>query len=417
MGLPLGKAVPPSPASHLVRRLAAAAVAALALSACQDPAGVGLGLIDESQPTPSAISVPLAELDTLQNRVSTIGIASASADPTQARVLIGSVVDPTFGDASAVAYIDFIQPTMPSGTEASDVRSVWLELRRDYVYGDTTTALPVELRPISGTWEADTDYPVDTLFSVGNVLSTTTVTMADTLRRFDLPSSWVSSNAATLVGASFTDTFEGFALQAPSTFSPAPGAIYGFGTFSSAGSGLRVALPDDTLFFPLSEVFSSITTTPPPAQPDILPVRATSRASLRFTAPIDTAAVRPPLSRAALRLPLETAYTEQGTFVRPLAAAGLLFGIRSQGGEESRTSLGTVVISDGVALLSNASFLTTRLQAVLLGTEVPFTRYELIPIASLTTNAASLSILPVRLPTVGSDEVPHLTLTVVGSNT
>jgi len=401
-----------------VRRLVAAAVAALALSACQDPAGVGLGLIDDDLSNPKAIQVPLADLDTLQNQVAAIGIASASAAAPQSRVLVGSVTDATFGDAQATAYIDFLQPTtIPSGTEASDVRSVWLELRRNYVYGDTTTALPVEIRPITDSWDADTDYPSDTTLAVGAVLTSGTVVVSDTLKRFDLPASWVAANAATLIGSDFATAFEGFALQTSSAFAPVPGAVFGFGTFSTTRSGLRVALSDDTLFFPLSEVFSSITSTPPPAPPaSVLPVRATSRSSLRFVADV-SGAPSTALARATFRIPLDTTYAHEGTFVRPLASSALLIGVREDSnGTETRSTLGALTLDDGDAVLGDARAFTAAIQQVLIGTASPFVRYEVVPIASLTTNAASLNILPVVRPLPGAADSARLILTVVGSD-
>ena len=98
----------------------------------------------------------------------------------------------------------------------------WLELRRTYLYGDTTTVLPLELRGITEDWSADTSYEPDRTLSTGDVLSTTEIVVGDSLRRFDLPASWVTANAATLVGSSFGVDFEGFALQVPESFAATP---------------------------------------------------------------------------------------------------------------------------------------------------------------------------------------------------
>ena len=66
-----------------MRALAVAAIAALALSACQDPAGVGLGLIDEEQSNPLARAVALTDFEPFPFAAPAIGIA-APASPVNA---------------------------------------------------------------------------------------------------------------------------------------------------------------------------------------------------------------------------------------------------------------------------------------------------------------------------------------------
>ncbi len=402
-----------------MRTLAVAAIAALALSACQDPAGVGLGLIDEEQSDPSVRVVALADLDTLTFDRPAIGLATVAATNSrpQTRVLVGDVLDPVFGDVRALAYVDAGQPAAARSLESDDVREVWLEMPRSYTYGDTTTALPVSLHDIQGDWDASNDYPSDTTFAVGEALVTATLVQADTLVRFNLPASWVSRNAATLVGTTFSDDFEGFALQPEAGFVASPGVVFGLGTLSAQGAALRLATDEDTLSFPLSEVFSSISAQAPAAPPaGILPVRRGTGSEVRFTA--DLSALGPvPLARGMLRLPLDESFAEVGTFVRPLAQRSVAFGVRGAGSASpTYVPLGVLNVSGGLASLTDTGALTSALQNLLISPETGgFDRYEIRPDLNPDLNPASLDILPVRRPQPGDDSVPRLTLTLVGA--
>ena len=406
-----------------MRRLPAAAaalaLAALGLSACQDPAGVGLGLIDEERSNPNVVVVSLDDVALLDGETVAIGVADPSqqARNPEARVLAGSVVDPVFGDVRAVAYVDVLRPdgAVPEGTEAADVRDVWLQLDRAYAYGDTTTALPLELRAIEGQWEADTDYRADTLFAVGDVLSTTTVVVADTLRRFDLPASWVRANAGLLVGSgdAFLNGFEGFALQVPPSFAPAPGVVFGFNTFRNEGSGLRVALAEDTLFFPLSEVFSSLATAPPAPSATTLPARAQSQSGLRFSADL-TALPRTAISKANLRLPIDVSVARVGPFVRPIEPFARLYGVRlDSDGEEVREALATLRRTGDEYVLDDTVPLTSVFQQYLVRPQSrDYVRYEVSPASDVVGSPATLNVLPALRPAPGT--APRFVVTLVG---
>ena len=405
----------PRPIPRPVRLSVAAAAAVLLLSACQDPAGVGLGLIDEEQLNPNVRTVPVTALAETADTTIAIGIAATSTSGAiQTRVLAGRVADPVFGDARAVAYVDVLQSSaLDSGAEAGDVVDAWLELDRVYAYGDTTTALPLELREVQGDWEVDTSYPADTLFATGDVLSTTTVVASDTLRRFDLPDAWVTANAGLLVGDDFEDDFEGFAIDVPASFAAAPGVVFGFNTFASEGSGLRVVVDEDTLLFPLSEVFTSIATDPPTMAPaGVLGLRAGSGAAIRFDA--DFSSIGPtPLARARVRLPVDASLARDGAFVRPIADRSFLYGIRTVDGEETRTLLSDNVLYDGDDELTVVATgtLTSQVQSLLLDPSEAFERYEVRPVAGI----ASLNIYPLVLPESQPEAGPRFTLTLIGS--
>ena len=339
----------------------------------------------------------------------------------QPRVLIGQVSDPVFGDARAIGYVDFLRPNAAADVEETEVNEVWLEMVRSYTYGDTTATLPISLHEIQGSWEASQSYSPDTVFSVGAALATVNVVQEDSLVRFDLPASWVGQNAATLVGESFADDFEGFALQTGPGFAAAPGVVFGLSTFAAAGARLRLAYTDndgeaDTLSYPLSEVFSSLATEPPTASAGYLPLRRGSGTAVRFDADFGAFA-QLPLSRGILRLPLEASLATDGSFVRPLADRSVLFGVNdTDDGEPEYEPLGIVTVSDQFGVLVETRTLTARLQQLLLDpTESGFDRFEIRPDGDPEFNPASLDILPIRFPTDDPGQSPRLTLTVVGA--
>ncbi len=252
-------------------RAYALAFAGLALlSACQDSSQVGLGLIDDDVPTPGVRVLGATAVDTVAYDLVTSGFADLSS-PSQTRVLVGNVRDALYGDAQATAYLDAIVPSqaLPSGFADRPVTSVRLELRRDYAYGDTTAAFPVELRQVTATW-APTGLPADTTLATGSLLTTATVRGADSLAVFDLPQSWLDANVGLFTRSTFSSDFEGFELRAPTV--TGDGAVFGFNVAridanTAAKSFLRVATARDTVRFRISEVFSRLT----PGMPGMAP--------------------------------------------------------------------------------------------------------------------------------------------------
>ena len=396
-----------------VTRLLPLAAALAVLSACQDPAGVGLDLIDVEGTDPAIETVAATSADTLLDARPAIGFADSTAALAQTRVLVGDVMDPVFGDIRSVGYLDVTRPAIPEGAEAGDVRSVRLEIERTYVYGDTTTVLPLALRQVQGTWSPTLAYPADTTFATGPVLATASVSVADSVVAFELPASWVEANAAALLAADFNEAFEGFAIEAASR--PVPGAVFGFQA-QSARTRLRVETAEDTLVYPAGEVFSSVQRPALVGAPSrFVPAQVGAGRGVRLRFPLG--ALGPlPLARAVFEAPLETSLAREGAFVRPIADRAVLFGIDGSG---ARRLIGLVTVRDGRAATTTTfeELTLSEIQRGLLGT-VQFESFELVPGASLgTTQAAtftpaSLDILPVLRP--GGAEAPRFTLTVVG---
>ena len=392
-------------------RLLPLAAALVALSACQDPAGVGLGLIDEEGSDPATRTVTATSADTLRDARPLIGFADSSASLSQTRVLVGDVVDPVFGDARAVAYLDLVRPAIPD--DPGDVLVARLELQRTYVYGDTTTTLPLALRQVEGRWSPTLDYPADTTLAAGPVLASSSVSVADGVVAFDLPASWIEANGAALFAADFNEAFEGFAVEPAAR--PAPGAVFGF-QVASRQTRLRVETTTDTLFYAVGEVFTSLARQALAGTPTrFVPAQVGAGRGVRLRFPLGD--VGPlPLARAVFEAPVETALAQDGPFVRPLADRALLYGID---GEGARRLLGLVSVRDGVATTAQTLILS-EIQGGLLGT-VRFESFELVPGASLgavqgtTATPASLDVLPVLRPG-GAEAAPRFRLTVVGGS-
>lgn len=410
---------PPSLAVHLgptpsvlrVPALVLAAVGLAFLSACQDPSTVGLGLIEEDSPNPNVRVLAATAVDTARYDLVTSGFADASrlTPQAQGRVLVGSVLDALYGDAAAVAYVDAVAPTLPDGFEDNPVTRVTLELRRDYVYGDTTAAFPVELRQVTGAW-SPTGLPSDTTLGTGDLLTTTTVNRADSVAVFTLPASWVTANDSLFTSPSFTSSFEGFELRAPSV--PGAGAVFGFNVTPDARrSVLRVATREDTVSFRLSEVYTRVTRGPAGLAPmgrRLLRAGAPGGIKLSFSY---ADVLRLPLAQAVFRLPLDRALAgAQGPFLRPLADDVDLFLRPTTGGLLYVTRVRAAETGD--ARTPATRELTELVQSILLG-QASFRHFEV----HLPRSPLSLDVLPVALDGATPALQPRLSLTVVGQPT
>lgn len=391
-----------------MRSTALAAVAALSVllvvpfAGCQDPTGVGAGLIDGSTADPDSRNVDATQVDTVGATLTTAGFASNQSAQPQQRVLVGRVQDAAFGDAAAVAYLDATQPTnLPTGFQGARTTSVTLELRRDYVYGDTTATLPVDVRLEAGNWSPE-GLPADTVLATGDLITTVNLNVQDTVATFAMPAAWVQANDTLFTSAQFGTLFEGFALSVAEGAGPLPGAVVGFNLYSPQ-SRIRVATATDTVSYPLAEVYTYLTRQPPAmAPPGLVPIRGGAPQALSFAfdlAPVGAV----PLARALVELPLDRSLVRQGTFLRPIPPRVALFAVTASG---TRTQVGELVSVRGRdPRTSNPAALTTIVQRLLLG-QTPAERFEV----AFPSTPLSLDVLPVYA-TGGA--APRLLLTVV----
>ena len=389
-------------------RLCAALAACLVLSACQSPSGVGLGLIDDAGDDPAAVAVPAASTDTLQTTFTTAGVAQSDAVGFQARVLAGSVVDALYGDARATATIDALRPTsVPEDFADSTLVGLELQLVRDYVYGDTTATVPLEVRPVVGGW-SPTGLPSDTTLGTGDVVATFAPLATDSLVVVPLSADYVASAQATFTSDDFSSAFEGFSILPSPDATPMPGAVVGFDTERS-----RIVARTsggDSLVYPLSEVYTEIiretpTVAPPPGRL-LLQALAPTGLALQFDL---SSYLNLPLARARLKLPLDrTLSGDEGAFVRPLASFAEFFGRTEDG---ARVVLATLTVPDDgdAATLPQSSQLTATIQSVLLGNTV-YDRYEVL----VRPTPASLDVFPLIVEPDPAGPAPRLLLTLVG---
>lgn len=394
----------PAPA----RFAAVAAVLALfAVSACQDPSTVGLGLIDDEASNPNVRVLASTAATESPYRLSTSGRATADG---QTRVLVGDVRDALYGDARAVAYVDARAPTLPNGFAERPVTRVTLELRRSYVYGDTTAAVPVELRQIrlEPNWRPE-GLPSDTTLATGDLLATAQFGPRDSLVVVPLPAAWVAANGAVFSSAAFETAFEGFEVR-PAGRS-GDGAVLGYNV-ATAASVIRVATSRDTVLFRLDEVFTSVRRSAPAlAPPGRRLLRGGVGTALRLS--FDYApALRLPLAQAVLRLPLDrTLAGATGPFKRPLTRDAALFAIPTNG-DPLRTAV-LLTGRTGDARTSGATQAAGAFNVFVQGILLERATYSAFEVR-LPTNPVSLDVLPVVVDGVVATARPRLSLTVVG---
>ena len=386
---------------------------ALTLAACQDPTGVGLGLIDDDTSQPSVQPIPASSASIETSETTTAGFAE-SGTPLQSRILIGSVVDPIFGDATARAYIDANLPTAgrPENFQDSTITAVAIQLRFDdhirvegdttlYVYGDPTATLPVEVREISSSW-APTDLAVDATLPVEEVvIATGSITSTDTTFTLNLDPSWVAANVDKIRGEDFVTSFEGFEIRIPD--GTVAGAVRGF---DATASDLLVATARDTLRFPINEVLTSIEQGEAATSDNVLALRAGRAQAVAFEfdfSPVGISA----LARADVFLPIDRSQAGGTTFVRPLSSQALLVGLVS---EDERIQLDVLRLRDqGDAATIGGSAFTAAIQDVLIGSR-SFQTYQV----SLPSNPVSLDLFPVIVAPAAGQSAPRFTLTLVG---
>ena len=410
---------PPRPDSPHVRTALARPAAALllvlatALSACQDPSGVGLGLIGDEVDDPNSRVAPADSAFFTERDEITYGFASGTSTPQQARVLVGELTDPTFGDARAIGYIDFRKSATEEFDEDRTIAEAQIRLPRAAVYGDTTATLPIEIREVTGSWTPD-DLEPDATLETGDLLDTQMVAVEDSVIALDLPQAFVADRD-TLFRGSIDTNFEGFELRVPEGMGPMPGAVLGLA--ADRGTLRLVSAPytrdgevtRDTVSYPLVEVFTSLERGAPADVPDrrLLRDGAGEALGLRFDFSPFT---QSPLANAALRLPIDrTLLASSGTFARPAFENVHVFAVVN---DTTRVFLfERAVPEDDEVLTFRAGELTSAIQGLLLDLD-RFSGFEISPPSTTLT----LGALPVRVEpeTTGDVRRPRMSLVLVG---
>lgn len=376
----------------------------LFLGACQDPSGVGLDVIGEEGTDPSVL-VLAADSVMLDDEADITGGFANSVSPTQSRILVGGTTDLLLGDASAFAYLDFFPPdAIPDGFRDRTIISATLRLVRDYVYGDSTVSVPLELHRMDSEW-SPIGAPADTTFDAGALLVDATVVAEDTVVALDLPASWVTEYDAILRSDTLAAALDGFQLRLPDGV--VPGAVMGFNTMQSS---LRVMTAQDTVDYPLFEVFSHIergAAAPPPADRAVLRDGAGEAFALTF--PFSEFG-RLPLANAIVRLSVDPSVLNEPGFARSLPETIVLFG-RTDAGDRIGILNASLDETTNSYSFSSAT-LTAVIQEALLERSI-FTRFEI----SVLSSPASLDAIPLILgPEPAENEAdtrPRVALTVI----
>lgn len=389
---------------HTVLKIASTLPLVLGVVACQDPSGVGLGIIDETGGVPGTRVIEGVDVATDSTLELTGGFASTSANTPQTRVLFGEVEDNLFGDASAVANVDFLLPGTVENVDAEDITGVRLQLRRTYTYGDTLSTLPIDIREISEEW-APVDLEPDAVLDAGNVIFSAEVAAEDTITFLDFPQDWVTANRARLLDEDFDDTFRGLQLSIPTGGAPSPGAVLGF---DMTQSSLDLITNEDTIRYPVWEVFTQLAREEPASPPaDIVPLADGRSEALGVTFDLseyENATV----AGGAIRFTIDrNTIPSSGSFVRPIPSNVQLVLLVDD--EELVVDPDLAIPEEGISLSISSSSFTQTLQSFVVSDELS-QRFRI----AFALSPTSLDVLPISLePILGEGGPPRLALTLI----
>lgn len=414
----VGAALPDSPRSvHTSLRSALPVLLAglaLALSACQDPSGVGLSLIGDETSDPNSRLFPADSVFFTERDRSTSGFANGSGTPIQTRLLVGEASDPLLGDVRSEAYLDVRGVARPSGFSDRAIEQVQIQLVKAFAYGDTTATLPIEIRQVTSNW-APEGLPIDTTLATGDVITSGTISAMDSLTTLDLPEEYINANTV-LLRDSVDVLFEGFKIEVPEGFGPMPGAVVGF---NGATSFVRLIgaeytndddeLDRDTVDYPLVEIFSSLTRGDLDAPEDRLLLRDGTPSTLSLA--FDYSSLEGvPLANAGIRVPIDRdLLASTPGFFRPVTTNITLFGVLA---DSARIAIAERVIEpDADEVIFRDTGLTNVFQDLLLGGET-FIGFEI----GSPVNTLGLSTLPVvyEEDVPGELRRPRLSLVIIG---
>jgi hypothetical protein len=312
----------PSPMFRTGRALPFAVVLfAFFLAACEDPSGVGIGLIDDPADAPFVRHVQPAVTPAYRS------VVTGNAP----RILAGTVDDPLFGQIEAIGHLGFgagagVTEAFREGPTTGAV----LQLAPEFRYGDTLSTVTYALHDILDQWSGS-GARIDTTLATGPEILRFTMTSADTLIQLDLPSSWVAAHDTTLRSEHFTDVFPGFAIK------PVDGnLIIGFNRSWSTLTVTSQAIEEAV--YPGGRTLTTINQPADPAQLPIPDGRFGLQNVRGLVADVDfdvAEFTEVSLNRAVLEVREDTLSIQQATpahFVRPTARTLELMGI-TEGGD------------------------------------------------------------------------------------
>ena len=346
---------------------------------CDDPSTVGMGLVESQagDPEVSTLSATLSNSD---------GLADMTGGTQQSgafRALFGQVDDPVAGPYSMTGVMDFVPGSdVDTAFKVTSVEFAELLLNLDYVYGDTTLDLTLNVYEVDQAWDAG-NARADTFIVARSLVTTVTFTPEPGMIRIELPTEWVNDHDADLRSDSFADEFHGFSFQVSD--GNAIGGIH------LSSSELRASsVPGDTVGFPLSKVLSTSSLQDGPQNSDLFVLRDGAAEAASLNIPIDPDLFgQAAIHRSILRLDVDdlTGLYPVG-FNRPgLAEVGLRAVAEDN---ETRLDVLEVAVTEDGPLSFESDALANILQSANLGNS-GLDRFELyIPNESSTVDFVAI---------------------------
>jgi len=238
-------------------------------------------------------------------------------------MLLGLVNDPIFGALSATSHVDF-SPEV-TGTLIPALTGAELHLKRNYIYGDTTSMITVAVHDILDSWNP-AGATADTTLMLGPEITTHTFLSADTLVTIPMPMEWVSTYEDTLRSVDIDSLFHGLALV------PIDGqSVVGFG---NQGTSLQLHSTDDTTGFLFQREITTISRQTAPMLPDdLVGVQDGAGPTVHLQFDLESMANQP-INGAVLVLHADTLAVRDAPehFVRPIVQELQLVAVREDGG-------------------------------------------------------------------------------------
>jgi hypothetical protein len=281
------------------------ALCLLILAACDEPAPVGVGLVDAQSGEPFVIT-------TLSSGFSATEIEETTGNAP--RALFGIVDDPALGTTEAIGYADFVSPgLLTSSFEDNVVQSASLLLATNYVLGDSLSDIAIQLRSIEDAW-LGSGVTSDTTLQVGAIVTGSSVNYETRTLEIPLPDDWVARWDTTMRGTTFDDSFHGFEVSTTSRT-----GVFGFDILGS--SIQAVAGGDTTLFFASRSLTRFVGSATPPVDPEGFVIQDGQRRGMSFSLePLLLDSRNLALNRGIVRIPADTSLSTnlQANYVRPI---------------------------------------------------------------------------------------------------
>ncbi len=309
------------------------------VAACNDPGGVGAGLIDSVDGAPEVVTLSPTAFEP---------VGDADVTGGTARFLLGETVDPDLGAMRATAWVDFSAPaSLSDAFRNGTVTRASLVLKASSEYGYAGTLTRASVRAIDAEWFA-VGSTADSTIASGALITDFEFSSDAATVEIPLPASWVSAWDAALRATTFGGSFHGFALAASEAR-----AVTGF---DMTGTVIRAYAGGDSAYFPALSNFTRIEADAPPARGDgKLAFQDGRSGGLRLAFDFsDPRLAMTGLARAVVAIEADTslAAAVPPGFVRPIARTLTIDAVSED--PPARLTVGTASMIDGVYYLEQS---------------------------------------------------------------